>query len=114
MFIFFPGTVLVLAILDESSLYVANVGDCRGVMRNSLGEVIPLSFDHKPNHVIMYFSLVIYCLIYHDVCLITKDNYIFRKKRKNALKKQEVLLNTMECGESMEYSQSPGHLETTI
>jgi protein phosphatase 1L len=49
------GTTLLLAILDCSSsvLWVANVGASRGVLSNSSsvpkGEVMPLSFDHKPS-----------------------------------------------------------------
>ena len=45
------GTTLLLSILDDSTLWVANVGDSRGVLKNTKGEVIPLSFDHKPSQV---------------------------------------------------------------
>ena len=51
------GTTLLLAILDcySSTLWVANVGDSRGVLCNSssvpIGEVMPLSYDHKPSQV---------------------------------------------------------------
>ena len=54
------GTTLLLAILDCSSsvLWVANVGDSRGVLSNSTsvpkGEVMPLSFDHKPSQVSLF------------------------------------------------------------
>jgi protein phosphatase 1L len=44
----FSGSTLLVAILDGATLWVANVGDSRGVLRNARGEVIPLSFDHKP------------------------------------------------------------------
>ena len=56
----FLGTTLLLAILDCSSsvLWVANVGDSRGVLSNSSsvpkGEVMPLSFDHKPSQVSLF------------------------------------------------------------
>ena len=56
----FLGTTLLLAILDCSSsvLWVANVGDSRGVLSNSSsvpkGEVMPLSFDHKPSQVRLF------------------------------------------------------------
>ena len=52
------GTTLLMAILDCSSavLWVANIGDSRGVLCNScsvpIGEVMPLSYDHKPSQVI--------------------------------------------------------------
>ncbi|KAJ3657223.1 hypothetical protein Zmor_016239 [Zophobas morio] len=42
------GTTALIAILEGSKLVVANVGDSRGVMCDSRGNVIPLSFDHKP------------------------------------------------------------------
>lgn len=37
-----------LAILHKTQLVVANVGDSRGVLCDSRGNAIPLSFDHKP------------------------------------------------------------------
>ncbi|KAK0088749.1 hypothetical protein PV325_010856 [Microctonus aethiopoides] len=42
------GTTALIAILDDNKLIVANVGDSRGVMCDNKGNVIPLSFDHKP------------------------------------------------------------------
>lgn len=36
------------AIIHKTRLIVANVGDSRGVMCDSKGNAIPLSFDHKP------------------------------------------------------------------
>jgi len=42
------GTTLILAILDEGQLWVANVGDSRGVFGNSCGVTVPMSYDHKP------------------------------------------------------------------
>ncbi|KAL3282069.1 hypothetical protein HHI36_005268 [Cryptolaemus montrouzieri] len=42
------GTTALIAILEGSKLIVGNVGDSRGVMCDSRGNAIPLSFDHKP------------------------------------------------------------------
>lgn len=42
------GTTALIAVLEGSRLIVANVGDSRGVMCDSRGKAIPLSFDHKP------------------------------------------------------------------
>lgn len=42
------GTTALIAVLEGSNLFVANVGDSRGVMCDSRGNAIPLSFDHKP------------------------------------------------------------------
>jgi len=46
------GTCLLMTILDGRTLWVANVGDSRGVLCNSRGDTIPLSYDHKPCQVI--------------------------------------------------------------
>ncbi|KAH8412658.1 hypothetical protein KR009_004167 [Drosophila setifemur] len=45
------GTTALIAIVQGSKLIVANVGDSRGVMYDSRGVAIPLSFDHKPQQV---------------------------------------------------------------
>ncbi|XP_050675483.1 protein phosphatase 1L [Leptidea sinapis] len=45
------GTTALIAILEDNHLIVANVGDSRGVMCDSRGNAIPLSFDHKPQQV---------------------------------------------------------------
>lgn len=45
------GTTALIAIMHGSKLFVANVGDSRGVMCDSRGIAIPLSFDHKPQQV---------------------------------------------------------------
>ncbi|XP_068151021.1 protein phosphatase 1L [Drosophila tropicalis] len=45
------GTTALIAIVQGSKLIVANVGDSRGVMYDSRGIAIPLSFDHKPQQV---------------------------------------------------------------
>lgn len=42
------GTTALISILEGHRLIVANVGDSRGVMCDGKGNVIPLSFDHKP------------------------------------------------------------------
>lgn len=42
------GTTALIAVIEDSKLYVANVGDSRGVMCDNRGNAIPLSFDHKP------------------------------------------------------------------
>jgi len=44
----YTGTTLLMTILDDRSFWVANVGDSRGVLCNSRGDTIPLSYDHKP------------------------------------------------------------------
>ncbi|XP_011550613.2 protein phosphatase 1L [Plutella xylostella] len=45
------GTTALIAIMEGNQLYVANVGDSRGVMCDSKGNAIPVSFDHKPQQV---------------------------------------------------------------
>ncbi|XP_022226748.2 protein phosphatase 1L [Drosophila obscura] len=45
------GTTALIAIVHGTKLIVANVGDSRGVMYDSRGIAIPLSFDHKPQQV---------------------------------------------------------------
>ncbi|XP_017854979.1 protein phosphatase 1L isoform X2 [Drosophila busckii] len=45
------GTTALIAIMQGSTLIVANVGDSRGVMFDARGIAIPLSFDHKPQQV---------------------------------------------------------------
>ncbi|XP_072158490.1 protein phosphatase 1L isoform X2 [Bemisia tabaci] len=46
---FETGTTALVAIIDGSQLIVANVGDSRGVMCDSNGDPVPLSFDQKPD-----------------------------------------------------------------
>ena len=48
---FVTGTTALVALLKNNQLTVANVGDSRGVMCDSDGKAIPLSFDHKPQQV---------------------------------------------------------------
>ncbi|KAI5632818.1 protein phosphatase 2C domain-containing protein [Phthorimaea operculella] len=45
------GTTALIAIMEGNNLIVANVGDSRGVMCDSRGNAIPVSFDHKPQQV---------------------------------------------------------------
>lgn len=45
------GTTALIALIEKQQLIVANVGDSRGVMCDSKGNAIPLSFDHKPQQV---------------------------------------------------------------
>ena len=42
------GTTLILALLDEEELFIANVGDSRAVFANEAGRAVPMSYDHKP------------------------------------------------------------------
>lgn len=42
------GTTALVAVVYNNQLIVANVGDSRGVICDSKGTAIPLSFDHKP------------------------------------------------------------------
>ena len=55
--------LIALRIVEQNKLIVANVGDSRGVICDSKGAAIPLSFDHKPNqvfsHSIEYNSVLI-------------------------------------------------------
>lgn len=45
------GTTALVAVVDGERLFVANVGDSRGVMCDCDGKAVPLSFDHKPQMV---------------------------------------------------------------
>lgn len=45
------GTTALIAVMEDNYLIVANVGDSRGVMCDSRGNAIPVSFDHKPQQV---------------------------------------------------------------
>lgn len=45
------GTTVLVALLRDNHLVVANVGDSRGVLCDRDGKVQPLSFDHKPQQV---------------------------------------------------------------
>lgn len=44
--------LIALRIVEQNKLIVANVGDSRGVICDSKGSAIPLSFDHKPQQVL--------------------------------------------------------------
>lgn len=42
--------LIALRIVHTNELIIANIGDSRGVLCDSIGNTIALSFDHKPNH----------------------------------------------------------------
>lgn len=42
------GSTLLVALVHDHHLLVANVGDSRGVLADRRGQALPLSFDHKP------------------------------------------------------------------
>ncbi|XP_791681.3 protein phosphatase 1L [Strongylocentrotus purpuratus] len=44
------GSTALVALITDSDVIVANVGDSRGVMCDGSGKTVPLSYDHKPHH----------------------------------------------------------------
>ena len=70
------GTTLLVSVLDGSDLWVANVGDCRGVMGSGVADVTSLSYDHKPSQVGDLTNAVEYNV--HNLCAQ------FTAKRKEA------------------------------
>lgn len=51
---YYVGSTALIALIEGSTLFVANVGDSRGVMCDKKGNAIPISFDHKPQQVIIF------------------------------------------------------------
>lgn len=45
--------LIAIRLLHTNKLLVANVGDSRGILCDSKGATIPLSFDHKPYQVLI-------------------------------------------------------------
>lgn len=58
------GTTALIAVMENNYLIVANVGDSRGVMCDSRGNAIPVSFDHKPQQVNKLCLLKINCELF--------------------------------------------------
>lgn len=56
------GTTALIAVMENNHLIVANVGDSRGVMCDSRGNAIPVSFDHKPQQVKCLYILCKYVM----------------------------------------------------
>lgn len=48
------GSTALIVLVEGTTLFVANVGDSRGVMCDKKGNAIPISFDHKPQQVIVF------------------------------------------------------------
>ena len=48
---FASGSTALVAMVTNTDLIVANVGDSRGVMCDKDGNTVALSEDHKPNQV---------------------------------------------------------------
>lgn len=50
--------LIAIRLFHSNKLLVANVGDSRGVLCDSKGATIPLSFDHKPYQVRFHLNTV--------------------------------------------------------
>lgn len=87
--------------MEGHRLIVANVGDSRGVMCDSRGNAIPLSFDHKPQQVIHLFFLILI-----DKSYLSRISIRFANE--NESKTPAASLHLRECGEWPAFWPHPG------
>lgn len=85
------GTTALIAIVEGNQLIVANVGDSRGVMCDSRGNAIPVSFDHKPQQVSKFmFSIMIISFITLDKIIEKLEIFYVQQSYDNAQLKRHV------------------------
>ena len=98
---------MILFIIDSGTLWVANVGDSRGILLElpvincqdkefQTPVLTPLSFDHKP-HLVTEIQKPL------KFNLLVTNNLYFRERNKRELKTQVDLFRTMECGDCKEF-----------